>query len=72
MIEELEQKFDEVESWLESQWYRRSDALRYEMDDLREQYEKVSQYKDRFTADEMKILAWCEIKLEQYENEIKE
>ena len=70
MVEELEKKIDQLDEWLETQWYRRSEALEYEMEDLIAQYEKVSQYEDEFTDDEMKTFAWCERKMQQYENEI--
>lgn len=70
MVEELEKKIDQTDEWLETQWYRRSDAIKYELDDLREQYEKVSQYADEFTDNEMETFAWCERKIQQYEDEM--
>lgn len=67
----LKKIFDESEKFLQTQWYRRHEALRYELEDLKRALDVLGQYDDEFTFDEMKIYKAYEAEykelLEEYE-----
>lgn len=70
-MNELKRIFDETEQFLKTQWYRRHEALKYELDDLKRALDVFGQYDDEFTLDEMRIYKTYEAEykelLEEYE-----
>ena len=59
-IFDLKKIFDESTEFLKTQWYRRHEALRYELEDLQKTLDNISRYDDEFTTEEMKIYTYCE------------
>ena len=66
---DLKKIFDESAEFLKTQWYRRHEALRYELDDLHNALIEVGKYDDEFTEEEIKIYADCE---KEYNELLKE
>lgn len=60
MVDELKQIFEDNIRFLETQWYRRTDALKYMLEDLQNALVKAGKYDDEFTAEEMKAYTECE------------
>lgn len=57
---DLKKIFDESLEFLDTQWYRRHSAIKYELDDLQKALIEVGKYDDEFTIDEMRTYVECE------------
>ena len=70
-MNDLKKIFDESAEFLKTQWYRRHEALKYELEDLKRVLDVFGQYDDEFTFDEMKTYKKYEAEynelLEEYE-----
>lgn len=66
---DLKKIFDESAEFLKTQWYRRHEAIKYELDDLKRALSILVQYDDEFTVEEMKIYTECEKEYKDLVNE---
>lgn len=71
-IFDLKKIFDTSEKFLQTQWYRRHEALKYELDDLKRALDMIGQYDDEFTTEEMKIYTYYEKEYNELLNEFEE
>ena len=51
-MDDLKRLFEDVDKYLQTQWYRRHEALKYELEDLEKALKAIGQYDDEFTLDE--------------------